>query len=44
MMERRLREQALLQRRLPHRLHHGVPSGILIIELKFYYQVEVLSK
>jgi hypothetical protein len=23
---------------------HGVPSGILIVELKFYCQVEVLSK
>jgi hypothetical protein len=43
-MERRLREQMLLQRRLPHRLRHDVQSGILIVELKFYCQVEVLSK
>jgi hypothetical protein len=43
-MERRLREQTLLHRRVPHRLRHGMPSGILIVELKFYCQVEVLSK
>jgi hypothetical protein len=43
-MERRLLEQMLLHRRLPHRLRHGVPSGILIVELKFYCQFEVLNK
>jgi hypothetical protein len=28
-------EETLLQRRLQHRLHHSVPSGILIVELSF---------
>jgi hypothetical protein len=35
MPQRSLREEMLLQRRLQHRLHHSVPSGILIVELSF---------